>query len=70
MGHTQLGHANAAITLRVYAKLFGRAEHATRSRARQEAAFGNLLETARGNERETEAAPEGAEVAQLRGFRQ
>ena len=38
-----LGHANPAITLAIYAHLFGQAEHAERTRERMEAAFGGLL---------------------------
>jgi integrase len=41
----QLGHASADITLRVYAHLFDRAEHAQRASAALEAGFGSILET-------------------------
>ncbi len=40
----QLGHADAAITLRVYAKLFDRARHADAARAAMEARYGSVLE--------------------------
>jgi hypothetical protein len=38
-----LGHATPAITLSIYAHLFGQAEHAERTRERMEAAFGEML---------------------------
>jgi integrase len=41
---SQLGHANPAITLRVYGKLFDRLAHAEASRARMESAYGSLLD--------------------------
>ena len=44
----QLGHADAAITLRVYAHLFDRAEHAQRTRDALEASFGTMLDGAFG----------------------
>jgi integrase len=40
----QLGHASPDITLRVYAHLFDRAEHAERASAALEAGFGAMLE--------------------------
>ena len=39
----QLGHASPDITLRVYAHLFDRAEHAQRARDALEAGFGEIL---------------------------
>ena len=39
----QLGHANPAITLRVYAHLFDAARHAREARAALDAEYGNLL---------------------------
>lgn len=39
----QLGHASPDITLRIYAHLFDRAEHAQRASAALEAGFGHLL---------------------------
>lgn len=39
----QLGHANAAITLNVYAHLFDAARHAAKARERLEADYGLLL---------------------------
>ena len=38
-----LGHANPAITLRVYAHLFDAARHAREARAALNAEYGNLL---------------------------
>jgi integrase len=43
----QLGHASPAITLSVYAHLFDQAEHAIKATAEIEAAFGDMLDTAR-----------------------
>jgi hypothetical protein len=40
----QLGHASPDITLRVYAHLFDRAEHASRASASLEASFGAMLD--------------------------
>ncbi len=40
----QLGHADPAITLRVYAKLFDRQRHADTARAALEARYGGVLE--------------------------
>jgi integrase len=45
----QLGHANPATTLRVYASEFDRARNADVARAALSAGFGNLLETASRN---------------------
>jgi integrase len=39
----QLGHASPDITLRVYAHLFDRAEHAQRASDALEAGFGSIL---------------------------
>ena len=39
----QLGHANAAITLKVYAHLFDAERHADKARAKLEADYGALL---------------------------
>ena len=39
----QLGHANPAITLKVYAHLFDTERHADEARARLEADYGSLL---------------------------
>ena len=39
----QLGHADPAITLRVYAHLFDRHRHAESTRAALESSFGELL---------------------------
>jgi integrase len=41
----QLGHANAAITLKVYAHLFDAARHAQAAREQLEADYGSLLTT-------------------------
>jgi integrase len=40
----QLGHANPAITLRVYAHLFDASRHADRARSELEAEFGHMLD--------------------------
>jgi len=59
----QLGHASPDITLRVYAHLFDRAEHASRASAALEASFGGLLGV---NERSTGARNEAkAEVLEM-----
>jgi integrase len=39
----QLGHANAAITLKVYAHLFDAARHSREAREQLEAAYGALV---------------------------
>ena len=44
----QLGHADPAITLKVYSHLWGAAEHADRARAALEAALGKSLERSGG----------------------
>ena len=41
----QLGHADASITLRVYAKLLNAADRRRKAAARMESAYGNTLET-------------------------
>jgi len=43
----QLGHANPAITLKVYALLFDAARHAQDARQRLEAEYGELVRPAR-----------------------
>jgi integrase len=62
----QLGHADASITLKVYADEFAAADHADRTRALLDAAVGNLLETSSGDKRPTVSGGEGSETAQLR----
>jgi len=47
----QLGHADAAITFRLYARLFDRAERRRQAAARLDASHGKLLETAPGDSR-------------------
>lgn len=42
----QLGHANAAITLKVYAHLFDAERHARAAREQMEADYGSLLQSA------------------------
>jgi integrase len=49
----QLGHSSPQVTLTVYAHLFDRAEHGQRAKDAMEASFGNLLETAGGDTRQT-----------------
>nr|MBA2569387.1 tyrosine-type recombinase/integrase [Actinomycetota bacterium] len=46
----QLGHANPATTLRVYASEFDRVRNADAARSALSAGFGNLLETASRNQ--------------------
>lgn len=46
----QLGHANPATTLRVYASEFDRVRNADAVRSALSAGFGNVLETAIGNQ--------------------
>jgi integrase len=55
----QLGHADPAITLRVYADEFGAVHHAERTRALLDAAVGNALETTGG-----EGLPQPLQVRQ------
>jgi integrase len=62
----QLGHAHPGITLRLYAKLFDAHEHASASRARMEAAFGNLLETSHRNSSELATVQLPRDVTLLR----
>jgi integrase len=64
----QLGHANPAITLSVYAHLFDRVRHAERTRDALEASFGSLVEHSAGEGRRPAANPPPAEVASLREF--
>jgi integrase len=47
----QLGHASADITLKVYAHLFDRAEHADRARSALEGGYGKILESSGGDRR-------------------
>ncbi len=57
----QLGHANPSITLSVYAHLFDRAQHAERTSALLEAAFGTIVETATGDQRLSAADSDAAQ---------
>jgi len=52
----QLGHSSPNVTLGVYAHLFDQAEHGQRAKDAMEAAFGNALETAGGDTRQTSGA--------------
>jgi hypothetical protein len=61
MSPRQLGHADPAITLRVYADEFAGADKAERTPALLDPAVGNTLETIGGDERQTAEAP----IAQL-----
>jgi integrase len=64
----QLGHANPAITLSVYAHLFDKASHADKLRARLEASHGTGMETAAGDWWRTdggEQLPLDAEIVAL-----
>jgi integrase len=54
----QLGHADPAVTLKVYAHEFARGRHAEQTRARLDAAFGNALETTAGDRQRTSGAAE------------
>jgi integrase len=62
----QLGHANPATTLRVYASEFDRARNADAARTALTAGFGNLLETASRNQPQ-EPDPETAAVSRIGG---
>lgn len=68
----QLGHADPAITLKVYAKLFDRVRHAEKAKAALEARYGGLLErameTTDGDQRRQAVAAAGGEIVQLRGL--
>jgi hypothetical protein len=55
----QLGHANPATTLRIYAHLFDRVNHEARMRETLSATFGELLPTGRA-EHSVQAADEAA----------
>jgi integrase len=61
----QLGHADPAITLRVYADEFAAARHAERTRALLDAALGNVLETTGGQKPPQRTEAERAEMAHL-----
>jgi integrase len=63
----QLGHADPAITLRVYADEFAAAEHADRTRALLDVAVGNALETTGGDTWQAGPPAGGAKVARLHG---
>jgi hypothetical protein len=68
----QLGHANAAITLSVYAHLFDKENHAEEMRARLEASHGTAVETAAGDWSRTdrsEQLPLEAEIVALEPIR-
>jgi integrase len=63
----QLGHANPAITLRVYAHLFDSKAQAKRMREALEARFGgNAVVTSDGDSREKTATEDGGEVVSIR----
>jgi integrase len=61
----QLGHANPATTLRVYASEFDRARNADAARSALSAGFGNVLETATRNHRQ-QPKLETAQISQIR----
>jgi integrase len=61
-----LGHADVAITLRVYTRAVDRAARAERTRARLAGAFGTVLERSRDEQRQTAANVGEGETAQLR----
>ena len=65
----QLGHADPAITLRVYAHLFDQAEHAERARDALEAGFGKLVESSAGNSWVRDAAAVQATPEAVQGLR-
>lgn len=65
----QLGHADPAITLRVYAHLFDQAEHAQRARDALEAGFGKLMESSAGNSWVRDAAAVQATPEAVQGLR-
>jgi integrase len=54
----QLGHASPDITLRVYAHLFDRAAHAEHTRQALEGGYGKLVESACGEQWQTQVADE------------
>jgi integrase len=62
----QLGHANPATTLRVYASEFDRIRNAAAARTALSAGFGNVLETATRN-RPQQPETETPQVSQIRG---
>jgi hypothetical protein len=59
----QLGHADSAITIRVYTHSFNRAKAAAQSRKTMGARLGNIVETPA---RPDESEPSPAKVVQLR----
>jgi hypothetical protein len=62
----QLGHANPAITLRVYAHLFDSEEQAKRMREAFEARFGgNAVVTSEGDSREKTGTAESGKVVSM-----
>lgn len=68
----QLGHANPAITLRIYAHLFDGEAQADRMRTALEARFGsagNTRVTRDGDGRENTGQSEGAEVLEMAAVR-
>lgn len=65
----QLGHADPAITLRVYAGEFDRARHAEGIRAALESAYGSIVEARVGSERYAAARPAVREVSDLQAKR-
>lgn len=62
----QLGHANPAITLRIYARLFDGERHAADARARLDTRFGNVLDRSDASALDLETE---SNVLELQGFR-
>ena len=65
----QLGHADPAITLRVYAHLFDGAEHAEHARDALDAALVRSWSSSGGN-RSEDARASGTDVASLRDLQE
>jgi integrase len=65
----QLGHADPAITLRVYADEFAAANHAERTRALLDAAVGNALETTGGGRSQQSRITPPGKTAPIRVIR-
>jgi hypothetical protein len=62
----RLGHADPAITLRVYAKLFDRQRHAEAARAALEARYGSVLEAVTLSDESPLVPDEGGKVVSMR----
>ena len=65
----QLGHARTSITTDVYGSLFDRREQADRTRDALETAFGKLLESTGGEQRQNGSVEQRGEVIDLQAYR-